>query len=329
MGSGVATGNQAFANAYFNTKYILPTISSVDELKDLLCNPNFVDQLNFLFKNPSDFVNGIKYYPFAISTFLGSTAESLKIGGQTTTISANKVTSIAKRVEVTHFTVPRSYNNFMDFEPYTKIEMYVPYFSFMNLPVNEVMGKTVYVYLSVDFDTGVGTIYIEVDGKVIMTDSAKIGIDIPMGSSNMKEVIKENIANALKVTAGIVTMAVAPAGKISGALLTAKGLSMAVTSGIDAVTGSEVRYTRGSLTGGTDMLASPTSVYLIITKPNAVPINPSSYTQLKGKPLGQIRELSSVSGLTVVEQIHLAGFDTALRSEVEEIESLLHEGVIL
>ena len=214
----------------------------------------------------------------------------------------------------------------MDFEPYTKVELYVPYFSFMSLPVNEVMGKTIYIYLSIDFDSGIGTIYIECGGKVIMANSTKLGIDIPLGASNLNEVVKDNFANGLKVVSGIVTMAVAPTGKMTGALLTAKGLSMAVTSGIDAVSNSQVRYTRGSLTGGTDMLASPNSVYAIITRPNPITIS-SNYNKVKGKPLGEVKTLSTLRGFTIVEQIHLNGFDDALDEEVKEIEKLLKEGV--
>ena len=328
MGTSVNTGTQNYADAYFNSKYVLGTLSDVYELKNLLCNPTFIDQLNFFFTNPSDFVNSIKYYPFNISSFCGLSGTYIKLGDKTTSVSGARITSIAKRLQIASFFVSRNKNNFMDFEPYTKIEMYIPYFGFYNLPVNEVMGKTVYVYLSVDFDTGIATIYIATSSAVIMTATSKLGIDIPLGASNMKEVVKDNIENALKLTAGIVTMAVAPAGKVTGALLTAKGLGMAVTSGIDAVFGSEVRYTRGTMTGGMDMLASPTSIYLIITYPNAVDVD-SSYTRLKGKPCGEIRSLIGLTGFTTVEQMHLEGFSNALNSELQEIESLLHEGVIL
>ena len=101
---------------------------------------------------------------------------------------------------------------------------------------------------------------------------------------------------------------------------------MAVSSGVDIMTNT-IRYTRGSLTGGTDMLASPTSIYAIITRPNAVPIDDYEYRHLKGKPLGEIRVLSLMEGFTQIDQIQLQSMPNALDEEIKEIESLLRQGV--
>ena len=330
MSKSVNTGYQELAITGFNYKYIISNLD-IDALKTLLCSKTFLNQLSLLFANPSDYINSLKYYPFNVQTSGFVTtggSERLKLGVINTEITGGAVRSIQKQVRLTSFSIAKKYYNFLDYEPYTKVELYIPYFGFISLPVNEVIGNIVNIYLSVDFDTGIGTIYIDCNGKVIMTTSTKLGLDIPMGASNLNEVVKDNLANALKVTAGIVTMAVAPTGKMTGALLTAKGLSMAVTSGIDAVADSQVRYTRGTLSGGTDMLASPTSIYAIITRPNPIPIT-SDYAHVKGKPLGDIRMLSTLHGFTIVDQIHVRGIPDALNDELKEIESLLKEGVEL
>ena len=124
-------------------------------------------------------------------------------------------------------------------------------------------------------------------------------------------------------------MAVAPAGKLTGAMLATKGLSMAVTSGVDAVFGSQIRYTRGSMTGGNDMCASPTSIYAVITRPNPIPIVDADYNHVKGKPLGDIKVLSTLRGFTIIDQIHLHDFPNALEEEMKEIETLMHSGIEL
>ena len=103
-------------------------------------------------------------------------------------------------------------------------------------------------------------------------------------------------------------------------------VAFAVSSGVDIMTNT-IRYTRGSLTGGTDMLASPTSIYAIITRPNAVPIDDYEYRHLKGKPLGEIRVLSLMEGFTQIDQIQLQSMPNALDEEIKEIESLLRQGV--
>ena len=314
----------------FNTKYVLRDKSDVRKIKEKLCDQTFLNDLSLLFSNPSDYVNSIKYYPFNVADFVGAQYDSFFRLGETSLpdVNCKLFPSVTTAVLMAYIDIPRGFNNFMDNEPYTKIELYVPYFSFINLPVNEVMGKRINIYMGVDFDSGTGTIYLVVDDNVIMTSSTKLGIDIPLGASNLNEIVKENLANGMKVVAGISSMALAGTGKIAGSLLAVKGLTTAVTSGIDAVKNTQVRYTRGSASGGYDMLASPRFVYAIITRPNPVPID-SEYNHLKGKPLGEIKVLSQLRGFTIIDQIHLQNMSNALDEEMKEIESLLHAGVEL
>ena len=329
MASSIVGGNIPTMNTAFNTKYVLSGLYSVQRLKELLCDDTFIQNFQLLFNNPSDFINSIKCYPLYLGSFLTTSSNYIRLGKINTNILANNVYTVRKGVNIANIKITPKYNNFMDYEPYTKVDLYVPYFSFISLPTNEVMNKTINLYLTIDFDTGIGTLYIQVDGRVITTATQKLGIDIPIGSSNYNEIVKDNIANAIKTTAGIVMLAVGGGvGKTAGSILVAKGLSMAVTSGVDAVTGSTVRYTRGSLTGGSDMLSSPTSVYAIITRPNPVPIT-SDYNHIKGKPLGDIRVLSTLRGFTIIDQIHLQNMPNALDEEMNEIEALMKEGIEL
>lgn len=331
MGTGTITGRQPIPYTSFSYKYLFTSIYQIYELKKQLCDTTFFNDFGKLFQNDSDFINSIKYYPFSISSLAGFQNEGFYIGKRWVSsigiVPALKQTNL--RALIGTIRINPKYNNFMDYEPYTHIQIYVPYFGFFALPTNEVMKKTVYVYMSVDFDTGIGTIYIEVEGRVLMVNSNKLGIDIPIGASNLNEVIKTNVGNALKTVAGVAMLAFGgAAGKVTGAMLTAKGVSMAVSSGIDAVTNSAIRYTRGTLTGGSDMLASPTSIYAVITRPNALPID-TRYNALKGKPLGEVKALSQLRGFTKVDDIHLTTLPNALEDEVKEIEELLKKGVEL
>lgn len=339
MATSIAEGSQKYPKFNFNTKYIV-AFQYIKNLKTLLCDKTFWDNFSLLFKDYSDFVNNIKYYPFNVRDFctVNPNSHTVRLGntdldtGQFDGVRGAEVIGISKTIQVGFITIPRKYNNFMDYEPYTKVELYVPYFSFLNLPTNEVMGKTIYLYMSVDFDTGIATLYIQVEGRVIMTTSQKLGIDIPIGSSNYNEVVKDNVANTVKLVAGVVTMAVGGAvsggEKVSGALLTTKGLGLAITSGVDMITNSTIRYSRGSMSGGTDMLASPTSIYAVVTRPNPILVD-ENYNHVKGKPLGEIRVLSTLRGFTVVDDIHLDGFNDALDEELKEIDDELRNGVYL
>ena len=179
MGTVTETGSQVLANSYFNEKYKF-TLDNLWKLRNLLVSDTFFSNVDLLFANPSDYINSVKCYPFNLSIIsrLGN-SKTLKIGKVTANnIIVPPLSQIAKKLLLGKITCLRKYNNFLDYEPYTKVEMYIPYFGFVSIPTNEVMGNQIYIYLSVDFDTGIGTVYIEVEGKVIMTVSQKLGIDM-------------------------------------------------------------------------------------------------------------------------------------------------------
>ena len=325
MGTSVPSSiNQPFPNTSFNTKYQV-NFSQLTTLKTLLCDQSFLDRLSLLFRSPSDFINGIKYYPFSFD-LIGrlSASQELYLGGRIETgIEAKQVVSIYNNVKIADIEIRREYNNFLDYEPYTKVELFVPYFSFIELPTNEVMGKTVSLYLSVDFDTGIGTLYVQIEGRVIMVTTAKLGIDIPLGSTNYNEVIKDVINNSIK--GGIGVVASIASENFAGAL------AIGVKTASQNIFGSTKRYSRGTLSGGSGMLASPTSIYAVITRPNSLMTDAQleKYSKVKGRPLEATLVLSQLHGFTIVGEVHLNDMPNALDEEMKEIETLLKKGVEL
>ena len=327
------TDYQPLTNTGFNRKYIING-RGIDQIKEKMCDQTFWQDFSLLFSNPSDYVNSIKYYPFDINQFAELTPNAVFSLGKTLMreVECKNMYNVPRAKRIWAGTINRYFNNFMDFEPYTKMELHIPYFDTIALPVNELMGQYVFIDLSIDFDTGIGTLYIFAGQPLphlVMKTSAKLGIDIPIGATNLNEIAKENSANVMKTIAGVTMIAVGGAyGKTAGGLLLAKGLSSALTSGIDIVNNQQVRYQRGSTSGGLDMLGDNRTLSFIITRPNPVPID-SEYNHIKGKPLGEIKVLSQLRGFTIVDQIHLQSMPNALDEEMKEIESLLKSGVEL
>ena len=66
--------------------------------------------------------------------------------------------------------------------------------------------------------------------------------------------------------------------------------------------------------------------YLILTRPRQCV--PSNYQKYSGFPSMMTRELSKVSGFTIIDKIFLKNI-SASESEIDEIKSILKEGVIL
>ena len=337
MGRTINTGNSLTIQE-FNKKAVLPY--GTPQLASSLLNTNFFDNVKDLFTDKAQFVNSIKWYPFALSNFLtiDATESDLELGGTTPTwggvqtypVKIKKVTAILTHVLIASVVIDTEFDNFMDYEPYTTAQIYLPYLGFYALPIKDCMGRTVNVYYSIDFDTGQATAYLETDNRVIMTVSGKIGIDIPLGSGNASEIARKNFENSVKILAsGLAIGGGIMTGNLAGSLLAVKGGETAITSGVNFITDNQRHYQRGTLSGGQDILPSPTSVYVVIYRPQPNDVDITEYCHIKGKPLGETRQLSELEGFTTVEEIHLEGFTDALKSEIDEIESLLHQGVIL
>lgn len=350
MSTSITSGNQLSNYHGFTRKGLLEFLNTT-YLARGLSDTNFLNQLANAFTDKAQYINSIKWYPFNVSAFTTlRPIESLKLGGivvnDPTTqpvvpVAVKKFDEVLRKVEVARIVIPRHYNltinSFLDFEPYTRMQIYLPFLGYYDLPVNECMGLPIIVSYAVDFDTGIATAYVEVeydsdhDPYVVLTATGKVGIDIPIGSTNANEVAKRNFENSAKLLAsGVALVGGVMTGNVVGGMLAVSGLTTAISSGVDAVTSQQKHYNRGTISGGQDAICSPRSVFVLINRTKPVDIdNQSDYINTKGLPLCQMRNLYDIPGFAIVEKIHLEGFSTALKSEVDEIESLLHEGVIL
>lgn len=340
MATTINTGGTGLPQGRFNKKAII-TFTSIKSLASSLADTNFISQLKDMFTEKTQYINSIKWYPFDCrqGQFLGINygPQNLTLGGHTCqdedshNISVDEVDTIEPSVLVAEISIPSHYNNFMDYEPYTTAQIYLPYLGFYPLPIKDCIGFKIKVYYSVDFDTGIATAYVvESQNRVILTASGKIGIDIPLGTTNANEIARKNFENGAKLVASVFAIGVgAYTGNIVGGMLAVKGVETAISSGVNVVTAQQQHYQRGSLTGGQDSLPAPTTPYVVIYRPHATFTDTTEYRKVKGMPLGEVKILGNVSGFTTVEEIHLEGFGDALKTEVDEIESLLHEGVIL
>lgn len=314
-------------------KIVLPFMSYV------LNNTTYMNQLEFLFKNPSDFFVSLRAYPFDVSRYFypeGFTPPTSRIKMSNIELK-NKddqfvqgmtfpTTTTYKHIGA--FTIDRIYNNFMDFSPYTKLELYIPFCGFVTLDTNLVMGKELRLFLSVDWDSGACTVYIVKhesnqdpdDGDIIMSVNGQIGFEIPLGSSNANENAKQLLANGLTMTAGVVASAV-----MGNPLPMAMVLG---TSTVGAFNALQERISKGGSVNGSNALVTPYNAYLIRTmiKPSC---NQLDYASYKGLPLQSKESLLNIKGYTKCSGFHLENFSKATDSELQEIDSLLKSGVIL
>lgn len=319
-------------------RFFVPTSPSA--LATKLLDVTFINSLTKLFQNPIDYVYSLKKYPFDVRQFFrvfpwfsSEQPETLYLGGKSTGITGVEIGNMGTNFlnesginQIASIDIDRHFNDFKDFEPYTTMKIYVPYFGFYDIPTNEIMGKTLKVNFGVDLLTGFATIWISVDNTLIMTDTKSIGTDVPLGKTNWDEIARNNINASLKAIAGVGSLITGVVTK-GAPVLIGGGIGLIASSGVSAITGNVRTFQKGQIGGNFMSMMSPNSVYLIITR--IKPVIASDYNHTHGKPLGETRTLSALHGFTKVSYIHLENFNTATSEELNMIENELKNGVIL
>jgi len=78
------------------------------------------------------------------------------------------------------FIAARFGNSFLDYEPYTSAQIYIPYCGAVSLAMCDIINKTLTTVLCVDYHTGQCTGFILSDGLVIETVQGSIAVDVPV-----------------------------------------------------------------------------------------------------------------------------------------------------
>mgnify|MGYP003290117292 CR=1 FL=1 len=290
--------------------------------------------ISSFFQSNSDYFVHWRYYPFAINKICDITANvNPTIGKKTfnnyTMCSITNV--IAPIKKWFDFTISRSHNNFLDFAPYTKVTLYVPFFGTFDLPLQQCYGKRIYGYITLDVRSGNANLsfysYTINEGYIFLFErSVKIGIDIAVGKSNAEEIKRNNILQTISFGGSLIGLGV---GMYSGnPLITAGSVGMLTKNVTQALSNNVDRLSSYTGSNGTySSLSCDKTIRLYIETPKDVK---SPSLTLKGGVCDKNLNLSTVTGYTEIGEIHFnpMGYDI-YDDEIKEIEDLLRGGVHL
>ena len=173
----------------FNKRYVL----SEGDIRDLNSDfyqalnskPSDIDYINysmseFLTNNPIEAIVSLKWFPFSVPTY--GSAVTINLGNYSTSVSAPVYTgSGVESYEIGSFELyPYFGNTFLDYDPYSKTSIVIPYCGTVELDHSVCMGKTISVHMTVDIYTGACTAYIKADGLVIDSVSGVCCVDLPV-----------------------------------------------------------------------------------------------------------------------------------------------------
>lgn len=259
----------------------------------------------------------------------GTVFNPVYIGGQ-----GKYIQSISKYRIIADFIIPLP-QSFLDMNPYTHYEVYLPFYGWYELQYADVAGDRVIVFYSVNYENGSGEVYLYdyTDSRLIFSASVQVGIALSLSSSNAQELQTQKNAAQLNLILGLVGSGVGMLG--SAATGNAFGVANSGLSALQSLTGyvnqTSLMFQKAQSThnGPAGALYAPLEVRLRITRtPARNGLDLADFAHQFGRPLRQVRRLSDLQGFTQIAKVHLEGID-ALDDEKREIESSLISGVIL
>lgn len=135
----------------------------------------------FLVQNPIDCIVSLKKYPVKSIPKEGSLV-NIQYGRYASgSAAAYECTADVYTYAFTPRDIqPRFGDSFLDYEPYTSAELFIPYCGTVQLRMCDILGKTLQPFVCVDYHTGQCTGFVLCDGIVIETVQGTIAVDVPV-----------------------------------------------------------------------------------------------------------------------------------------------------
>lgn len=311
------------------TKTYMLTPGEAQGVGQFIWGATFIQNIRLLNNSPIENIVSCKLFPFD----LVGTAENVQIGNVDTGTAAQKLSKNVYKFTSNVLKIPHYWKNqsdnleFLDYDPYTKVEIFLPFIGIKELPTDIVMNKNIKIEWFVDLTCGTLETDVLIEYKTgsycpLYIFSSQCGVDIPLTAQNLSQVQAAYIQNAIS---GGMSLA---AGNVAGVMQSLAGAAFTQYHSQSSGTPSPATALQGHL-----------DPYVRVTRPDAKLIGSAMdgddvddpcfmYKRLMGAPLYQVKNLGSLMGYTEIEnpQIVIPG---ALGVEIDEVNRLLSEGIIL
>ncbi len=299
------------------------TIGNLIDLGDFLVSDSFLGNVKKLFTDPMEYIISLDVVPYDVN---GTTA-SLSLGRLDSGISCKKISQQYYQLDFGNIDMDEFWGNFLDYAPNTTIQLVLPYGNPIILDTNEIMGGILNLVYNVDLFSGVGVANLMVvkDNLTSVLYSVNVNLqgNIPLSATNYSQQILGVASGAMSVVSGAIGLGFAKTAvsTATSALGTASSVGSTLNSGLNQ---KNIIQRNGNGTGIAGFL-SPQKAYLIINRPKQS--RPENYGNYKGYPLNVYTSLDTLSGFTIVEEIHIEN-GNILKSEEDLLIQKLKEGVI-
>ena len=295
------------------------TATDLSALQAKLISNGFLDNLIAKLRTDAmDYIVGLNAIPINATNVASST---IKIANLDTGINASYLSWYIEDIDFGEIALTEYFQTFMDYSPYTKLSVYIPYCGIVPLNVDNFMNDKISMKCRIDMLTGQFVVFISNSVGVVTTVSGNCAYQLPIRANDYNRLV----TSGLGLLGGIVGTAGALAtGNIPLAIGAGLGTVGGLVATSQAMTKPDVT-SKGSLGGNYGLLGNRTP-YLIIQRPTISV--PSDYGKTIGYMSRITAKLGDLTGYTVLEEIHLEHI-SATDDEKRLIENALKSGVIL
>lgn len=290
-----------------------PSISQMNSLASYMWGAFDIDAFKKIFANPMDVILGLSILPGIVPSGGSST---VKVGNIDTGISMTKVGNQYVKYNCGSVTIKRKWGAFLDYSPYTKAFIYLPFIGIQPIDVDEIMNKTVSVTYNIDVLSGGCCAFIKAGNTTLYTYIGQCACSVPVTGKDWSTMIN-GVLGAVSGVAG--TIGSIATGNVGGAI-------SGVASVAQNVLSAKPTYQRSGSMGGMGGMMGIKTPYIIIERP--VQAVPGYQNQIIGYPSFITRLIGDFKGYTEIEQCHLENIPCT-EDELIEIENILKNGVIL
>lgn len=237
------------------------------------------------------------------------------------------------------YSISRKFNDFRDYAPYSKAEIFVPYCGWTALP-SHVIGRSVYVDYFTDVIAGTVKAVIRCGNNVVAEAAGVMAVDIPFASENVGAKVAAATTGMLSYGQGALQASVG-----IGQAVASKGKAgiKNITSGLASVIGAYNQMAMVNNENWTEIngksgdgcaLAGIDSIIIKITRPkygsySAPYYVPADYGHTVGFVSMKKTTVGSCTGLIICDNVDTSGISGATDRERQLIKEYLESGVIV
>lgn len=301
------TGSASSLYAIYN-----PTLAEINSFGAWLWSDNFIDQIKKLFNDPMQAIIGLhKIYAQPIT----GGAQNIKVGYLDSGVSSAIVTNQYTTIDCGTVRLSEQFHNVFDYEPFTEVNLYLPFIGIVRLDVSDVMRASIHIVYHVDVLSGACLADVKVvrdsSGGTLYQYAGNASVTLPISSGSYM---------------GIVASVASIAGGIAGTIASGGSALPLIASSASSMFNAHARVEHsGGFSGNAGAMGGKIP-YLIISRPQTAMAK--EFNKYIGYPSNFTTTLGSCSGFVKVLECHLENIN-ATKSELDEIDSILKEGVII